>query len=235
MFAVDEPTKALAQIKSYRDDGSMERAEVFASAFVDRALLDKKRDEENQGYLVEGTRLLTDILYQRGKFKRSKAAMSILHKERRKLGLMTGLKDPSIGDDHLLQGRILLSLGKKRAAAKCFSKVQKFIPGHLGAAIEACSGEKVSSGALKTLETSLEAAGDPVITNDLAIFQSANGTSCSAEQAISILEKNNSKLAVQHRQKLNSVIHAEAERSARLAAAIDNLAPSVDYHSYSRN
>jgi len=235
MFAVDEPSKALAQIKSYRDDGSMERAEVFASAFVDRALLDKKRDEENQGYLVEGARLLTDILYRRGKFKRAKAAMSILHKERRKLGLMTGTKDPSIGDDHLLHGRILASLGKKRSATKCFSKVQKFIPGHLGAAIEACSGEKVSGSALKVLESCLEAAGDPIVFNDSAIFQSSSGVTCSAEQAISVLEKNNSKFAQQYRQKLNSLLHAEAERSARLAAAIDNLAPTVDYHSYSRN
>lgn len=235
MFAADDPAKALAQIRSYRDDGSMERAEVFASAFVDRALLDKKREEEDQSHLVEGARLLADILYRRGKYKRAKAAVSILHKERRKLGIVTGVKDPAIGDDHLLHGKILAGLGKSRAAAKCFSRVQKFNPGHLGAAIEACSGEKVSGSAIKVLETCIASAGEPVIANDVAVFQSANGTSCSAEQAITILESNNSKEANRLRNSLISLLHAEAERSARLAAAINSLAPTVDYHSYSRN
>jgi len=235
MFAADDSEKALAQIRSYRSDGSLERAEVFASAFVDRALLDKKRSEEDQGYLVEAARLLTNILFQREKYKRAKASISILHKERRRLGLMTGIKDPAIGDDHLLHGRILARLGKNRAASKCFSKVQKFIPGHLGAAIEACSGEKVSSRALKVLETCIDGAGNPIICDDVAVFQSANGTTCNAEQVIAILEQNNSKKADGLRVTLNSVLQTEEDRKARLAAAIDSLAPSVDYHSYSRN
>ena len=58
----------------------------MASALVDQLIALKDRDDDTQGILVKGLRILAGVLNSRGKYKRARTTIGLLHKHRNKHG-----------------------------------------------------------------------------------------------------------------------------------------------------
>ena len=90
MFGATDPEQAIAQLEAYYREGRGERAEVMASALVDQLIAQKDRDDGTQGILVRGLRILAGVLNSRGKYKRARTTIGMLHKHRNKHGKAVG-------------------------------------------------------------------------------------------------------------------------------------------------
>ena len=86
MFGAADPEQAISQLEAYHREGRGERAEVMASALVDQLMAQKNRDDDTQGILVKGLRILAAVLNSRGKYKRARITIGLLHKHRNKHG-----------------------------------------------------------------------------------------------------------------------------------------------------
>ena len=65
MFGAADPEQAIAQLEAYYREGRGERAEVMASALVDQLMAQKDRDDDTQGILVKGLRILAGVFNSR--------------------------------------------------------------------------------------------------------------------------------------------------------------------------
>ena len=69
MFGAANPEQAITQLEAYHLEGRGERVEVMASALVDQLISQKSRDDNTQGILVKGLRILAAVLNSRAKYK----------------------------------------------------------------------------------------------------------------------------------------------------------------------
>ena len=136
MFGAADPEQAISQLEAYYREGRGERAEVMASALVDQLIALKDRDDDTQGILVRGLRILAGVLNSRGKYKRARTTIGLLHKHRNKHGKAVGHDFNAAAADYHLAGFIHSNAGKKGAAKKAFAKCEKLQPGHLAAALD---------------------------------------------------------------------------------------------------
>ena len=136
MFGAADPEQAISQLEAYHLEGRGERAEVMASALVEQLISQKSRDDNTQGILVKGLRILAAVLNSRSKYKRARITVGLLHKHRNKHGKAVGHDFVVAAADYHLAGFIHANAGKKGAAKKAFSQCEKLQPGHLAAALD---------------------------------------------------------------------------------------------------
>ncbi|MGB2081266.1 MAG: hypothetical protein ACPHZ6_05770, partial [Poseidonia sp.] len=65
MFGMQDPSQTLVQIERYMDGGRLELSEVMATQFCDLMLSKKKREPQDQVFLLKGLRLMCDIYLMR--------------------------------------------------------------------------------------------------------------------------------------------------------------------------
>ena len=129
------------QIERYVQEGRLELSEVMATQFCDMMLAKKKREPQEQIFLLKGLRLMCDIYLLRDKADQSMASIKRMHGERKALVKLLQRHAPQMleamqpeHEDHLRAGRLFAAAGKQRAASKSFAKCEKLAPGHLAAA-----------------------------------------------------------------------------------------------------
>ena len=106
MFGAANPEQAISQLEAYHREGKGERVEVMASALVDQLLSQKGRDDNTQGVLVKGLRILASVLNSREKYKRARITIGLLHKHRNKHGKAVGHDLEAAAADYHLAGFI---------------------------------------------------------------------------------------------------------------------------------
>ena len=141
MFGMQDPSQTLHQIERYMQEGRLELSEVMATQFCDMMLAKKKRDAQQQIFLLKGLRLMCDVYLMRDKADQSMASIKRMHGERKALVKLLQKHAPHMleamqpeHEDHLRAGRLYAAAGKQRAASKAFAKCEKLSPGHLAAA-----------------------------------------------------------------------------------------------------
>lgn len=228
MFGAANPDQAISQLEAYHREGRSERAEVMASALVDQLMAQKPRDDNTQYLLVRGLRILAAVLNSRGKYKRARTTIGILHKQRNILGKSTGHDFVSAAADYHLAGFIHSNAGKKRAAVKAFSKCEKLQPGHIAAALDLAE----QCGNKKTLAKLVPLAGPVISKNGAFILEIESRPAADARRVGEVLGGNvQSDIEAQ----IAAIISGEQAANARLQAAVDSLVPAHDYHEYSSN
>ena len=60
MFGMQDPSQTLHQIERYMQEGRLELSEVMATQFCDMMLAKKKRDAQQQIFLLKGLRLMCE-------------------------------------------------------------------------------------------------------------------------------------------------------------------------------
>ena len=264
MFGMDDPAKVVDQIRSYIAENRLELAEVMAQE-LSTHLLNSKRDNDLDRILVLVLREWTLVLYMREQWKEAHSASLRLAKackiQMRRISSYGDDEAYSKNlqlkiEDLVLHGRIESSRGRLSASRKRFSSAIKLDPNHIEAQISKIGSRWRIKGnlkgaksdaidLLKTLERSdgveriggvlgMRVSNSPFVSTD-RILEILNGC-CDPTLGLpnSVIEKS---------QKMRKKIHSEIaliesgerESNARLAAAIDSLTPSVDYHTYSSN
>ena len=264
MFGMDDPSKVIEQIRSYIAEGRLELAEVMAQE-LSTHLLNSKRDKELDRILVLVLREWTLVLFIREQWAEARHASIKLSKARkieiRRLRSLGDLELLSQGlqlevEDIVLQGRIESSRGNFRASKKWFSRAIKRDPHHIEARLSRIGSRWRIKGTLKggkgdvldllsTLEKSagVERIGGVLgmrisdselvpIERILEIIQGCSDSSLGLP--ISVVEKAQ-KMKERIHLEINQIESGERESDARLAAAIDSLTPTLDYHQYSSN
>jgi len=228
MFGAADPEQAISQLEAYHREGRSERAEVMASALVDQLMSLKNRDDDTQGILVKGLRILAGVLNSREKYKRARITIGLLHKHRNKHGKAVGHDLVTAAADYHLAGFIHANAGKKGAAKKAFAKCQKLQPGHLAAALDVAE----QCGYTKTLSKLYPLAG-PVISRNGAYILEIEGRPAADARRIGVILGGEIKVEIE--MQITAIMAGEQAANARLQAAVDSLIPAHDYHSYSTN
>ena len=228
MFGAADPEQAISQLEAYHREGRSERAEVMASALVDQLMSLKNRDDDTQGILVKGLRILAGVLNSREKYKRARITIGLLHKHRNKHGKAVGHDLVTAAADYHLAGFIHANAGKKGAAKKAFAKCQKLQPGHLAAALDVAE----QCGYTKTLSKLYPLAG-PVISRNGAYILEIEGRPAADARRIGVILGGDIKVEIERQ--ITAIMAGEQAANARLQAAVDSLIPAHDYHSYSTN
>jgi len=228
MFGAADPEQAISQLEAYHREGRSERAEVMASALVDQLMSLKNRDDDTQGILVKGLRILAGVLNSRGKYKRARITVGLLHKHRNKHGKAVGHDLVIAAADYHLAGFIHANAGKKGAAKKAFAKCQKLQPGHLAAALDVAE----QCGYTKTLGKLYPLAG-PVISRNGAYILEIEGRPAADARRIGVILGGDIKVEIERQ--ITAIMAGEQAANARLQAAVDSLIPAHDYHTYSTN
>ena len=228
MFGAADPEQAISQLEAYHREGRSERAEVMASALVDQLMSLKNRDDDTQGILVKGLRILAGVLNSRGKYKRARITVGLLHKHRNKHGKAVGHDLVIAAADYHLAGFIHANAGKKGAAKKAFAKCEKLQPGHLAAALDVAE----QCGYTKTLSKLYTRAG-PVISRNGAYILEIEGRPAADARRIGVILGGDIKVEIERQ--ITAIMAGEQAANARLQAAVDSLIPAHDYHSYSTN
>ena len=130
---MQDPSQTLHQIERYVQEGRLELSEVMATQFCDMMLGKKKREPQDQIFLLKGLRLMCDIYLMRGKADQSAATIRRMHGERKALVKVLQKHAPQMlasmqpeHEDHLRAGYLWAAAGKKRKAAKAFGAVRKW-------------------------------------------------------------------------------------------------------------
>ena len=228
MFGAADPEQAISQLEAYHREGRSERAEVMASALVDQLMSLKNRDDDTQGILVKGLRILAGVLNSRGKYKRARITVGLLHKHRNKHGKAVGHDLVIAAADYHLAGFIHANAGKKGAAKKAFAKCEKLQPGHLAAALDVAE----QCGYTKTLGKLYPLAG-PVISRNGAYILEIEGRPAADARRIGVILGGDIKVEIERQ--ITAIMAGEQAANARLQAAVDSLIPAHDYHTYSTN
>lgn len=228
MFGAADPEQAISQLEAYHREGRSERAEVMASALVDQLMSLKNRDDDTQGILVKGLRILAGVLNSRGKYKRARITVGLLHKHRNKHGKAVGHDLVIAAADYHLAGFIHANAGKKGAAKKAFAKCEKLQPGHLAAALDVAE----QCGYTKTLSKLYPRAG-PVISRNGAYILEIEGKPAADARRIGVILGGDIKVEIERQ--ITAIMAGEQAANARLQAAVDSLIPAHDYHTYSTN
>ena len=171
MFGMQDPSQTLHQIERYMQEGRLELSEVMATQFCDMMLAKKKRDPQQQIFLLKGLRLMCDVYLMRDKADQSMASIKRMHSERKALVKILQKHAPQMleamqpeHEDHLRAGRLYAAAGKQRAASKAFAKCEKLSPGHLAAAHTA-TDLMPTKAHVDRLLAAVSAAGDVIHAN----------------------------------------------------------------------
>ena len=228
MFGAADPEQAISQLEAYHREGRGERAEVMASALVDQLISQKPRDDDTQGILVKGLRILAAVLNSRGKYKRARVTIGLLHKHRNKHGKAVGHDLVSGAADYHLAGFIHANAGKKGAAKKAFAKCEKMQPGHLAAALDAAE----QCGYSKQLAKLYPLAGPVISKNGTYVLEIEGRPPGDARRIGAVL---GGEIQADIERQIAAIMSVEQAANARLKAAVDSLVLAHDYHSYSTN
>jgi len=228
MFGATDPEQAIIQLEAYHREGRGERAEVMASALVDQLLAQKSRDDVTQGIMVKGMRILAAVLNSRGKYKRARIMIGLLHKHRNKHGKAVGHDLVAAASDYHLAGFIHANAGKKGAAKKAFAKCEKLQPGHLAAALDVAE----QCGYDKRLAKLYPLAGSVISKNGAFILEIEDRPAADAKRVGAVL---GGEIQADIERQISAIMSGEQAANARLQAAVDSLVPTHDYHTYSTN
>jgi len=228
MFGAANPEQAISQLEAYHREGRSERAEVMASALVDQLMAQKDRDENAQGILVKGLRILAAVLNSREKYKRARITIGLLHKHRNKHGKAVGHDLVTAAADYHLAGFIHANAGKKGAAKRAFAKCEKLQPGHLAAALDAAE----QCGFSKRLAKLYPLAGPVINKNGTYVLEIEGRPAADARRIGAVLGGD---IQADIERQIAAIMAGEQAANARLQAAVDSLVPTHDYHTYSTN
>jgi hypothetical protein len=228
MFGAADPEQAISQLEAYHSEGRGERVEVMASALVDQLMAQKGRDDSTQGILVKGLRILASVLNSRGKYKRARITIGLLHKHRNKHAKVVGQDLAAAAGDYHLAGFIHANAGKAGAAKKAFAKCEKLQPGHLAAALDVAE----QCGYNKRLAKLYPLAGSVVSKNGVYILQIEDRPAADAQRVAIALGGD---IQGDIERQITAIMSGEQAANAKLQAAVDSLVPTHDYHTYSTN
>lgn len=230
------------------EEGRLELSEVMATQFCELMLSNKKRDPQQQIFLLKGLRLMCDVYLLRGKANQSMTAIKRMHNERKALVKTLQKHAPEMlasmqpeHEDHLRAGRLYAAAGKKRAAAKAFSACEKLAPGHLAAALAAVEAAPTKAH-INRLLAAIEGAGDVVQANGVFQLQPLRSPAVDLYNVLTALYHGGQALpshaaaCASEQQRLEgqqaAIIAGEQAANARLQSALDNLQPKHDYYQY---
>lgn len=264
MFGMDNPSKVVDQIRNYIAEHRLELAEVMAQE-LSTHLLNSKRDKDLDRVLVSVLREWTLVLFMRQQWKDAHLAAVRLSKARkiemrriRASGDIEAFSNAILleVEDLIIHGRIESSRGRLSASKKKFSSAIKLDPYHIEARLSKIGSRWRIKGNLrgaksdvldliKTLEQSdgVERIGEvlgvrvsdsPFVSTE-RILEILNGCSNPSLGLPNIVIDKSQKMKERIISEIEAIESGERESNARLAAAIDSLTPSVDYHSYSAN
>jgi hypothetical protein len=248
MFGMQDPSQTLLQIERYMAEGRLELSEVMATQFCDLMLSNKKRDPQQQIFLLKGLRLMCDVYLLRNKADQSMKAIKRMHGERKALVKVLEKHAPQMlatmqpeHEDHLRAGRLLAAAGKTKAAAKAFARCEKLAPGHLAAAQAAVEAQPTKAHVQRLL-AAIELAGNVISTNGRFVLQPTASPEVELERVVATLNTAASTVSglasscEQAAQKLQSqqtaIMAGEQAANARLQSALDSLQPKHDYYQY---
>ncbi len=248
MFGMQDPSQTLHQIERYMQEGRLELSEVMATQFCDMMLAKKKRDPQQQIFLLKGLRLMCDVYLMRDKADQSMASIKRMHSERKALVKILQKHAPQMleamqpeHEDHLRAGRLYAAAGKQRAASKAFAKCEKLSPGHLAAAHTA-TDLMPTKAHVDRLLAAVSAAGDVIHANGTFELQPTASPPVALETVLSSLRHASAnqpgkapacqaeitRLEGQHA----AILAGEQAANARLQSALDSLQPKHDYYQY---
>jgi len=265
MFGMTDPQQVVSQFRRYAEEGRLEIAEVMSGELSERLSRNKDRSTEEQRWLVEALRDHTSILHQRGKFKKSLKSWKMLNKERKKLLNIakTNKLDNAVLEinqqiplDFLLGGNICTSLGKLGPAKSNYSKAIKTCPGFIDASRARVDSYLAIKGNLKKATSAtnsfiqiLESSGQVNKSGGKFVFMVDNQNPVDATMIVQRMEvwasdsnglntNTTTKLRgmiEDYKSQMNAIESGLQAANAKLAAAVDKLNPTMDYHTYSRN
>ena len=247
MFGMQDPSQTLLQIERYMAEGRLELSEVMATQFCDLMLSNKKRDPQQQIFLLKGLRLMCDVYLLRDKANQSMKAIKRMHGERKALVKVLEKHAPQMLDtmqpeheDHLRAGRLYAAAGKTKAAAKSFARCEKLAPGHLAAAKAAVEASP-SKAHVQRFLAAIQAAGDVIQANGVFELQPTASPAVRLDEVMTALSAcaqssahagpcNEALQRLQAQQ--TAIIAGEQAANARLQTALDSLQPKHDYYQY---
>ena len=264
MFGMEDPVKVVEQYRRYVSDGRLEIAEVMAQELSEMLLAKKGRDLQLQSTLVDALRDLASIYELRQKWKLSLIASGRLKGERRLLAKQLvkaemrdearALRGSMRASDEVQRGRVLLELGKLRAALSAFRSAAKGAPNNIEAVVRQLEAHERVKGHLRRarkparrLDAVLDRVG-PVNRREGGFVLCPEGEAphpvellvtdlkrwldpalqLPASEAVAL--KGRADELIRQMEAINS---GEQAAEAALAAAVDKLEPVVDYHTYS--
>ncbi len=248
MFGMSDPSQTLIQIERYIEGGRMELAEVMATQFCDHMMAKKKRDPQDQIFLLKGLRLLCDVCLVRDKPAQGLPAAKRMHKERKKLVGMLTKHAPNLlasmqpeHEDHLRTGRLMAAAGKVGPAKKAFARCERLAPGHLLAAVHAVNTAPQSTH-VKRLLACIETAGPlnrvgeafvlaPSSTPSVGLDLIEAALQTGGDAVADLSEACRSAIDELRRQK-EAILAGEQAANAQLQSALDRLQPKHDYYQY---
>lgn len=248
MFGMQDPSQTLLQIERYMQGGRLELSEVMATQFCDMMLANKKRDAQQQIFLLKGLRLMCDVYMLRDKAEQSMTSIKRMHRERKSLVKILEKNAPAMlasmqpeHEDHLRAGRLYALAGKVGAAKKSFAKCETLAPGHLAAAIAAVH-LLPNKKHVDRLLACVNSAGAVILSNGIFQLSPEDTPSANLDDVINALTMGGQQLP-SHGQQCNATIqHLTDQRTAitkgeqaaneRLQSALDNLKPKHDYYQY---
>ena len=247
MFGMQDPSQTLLQIERYMAEGRLELSEVMATQFCDLMLSNKKRDPQQQIFLLKGLRLMCDVYLLRDKAGQSMKAIKRMHGERKALVKVLEKHAPQMLDtmqpeheDHLRAGRLYAAAGKTKAAAKAFARCEKLAPGHLAAA-KAAVETSPSKAHIQRFLAAIQAAGDVIQANGVFELQPTGSPAVRLDEVVVALSAcaqsashgaacNEAMQRLQAQQA--AIVAGEQAANARLQTALDSLQPKHDYYQY---
>ena len=265
MFGMTDPQQVVSQFRRYAEEGRLEIAEVMSGELSERLSRKKERTPEEQRWLVEALRDHTSILYQRGKNKTALGSWKLLNKERKgllKIAKSNKLENAiaeinsKIPTDYLLGGNICTSLKKLGGAKSNYSKAIKTCPGFIDASRAIVDAYLTIKGNLKKASSAtnqfiaiIEKAGQINKSGNQFVFVPDNQSPVDATFIVQRMQlwmtasnglnkatSDKLKTLVENYQSQMTAIESGLQAAnAKLAAAVDKLNPTMDYHSYSRN
>ena len=248
MFGMQDPSQTLHQIERYMQEGRLELSEVMATQFCDMMLAKKKRDPQQQIFLLKGLRLMCDVYLLRDKADQSMASIKRMHGERKALVKILQKHAPQMleamqpeHEDHLRAGRLYAAAGKQRAASKAFAKCEKLSPGHLAAAHTAADLMPTKAHVDRLL-AAVNAAGDVIHANGVFELQPSASPPVVLETVLaSLRHASTNQPGKAHACQAEitrlegqqaAILAGEQAANARLQSALDSLQPKHDYYQY---
>jgi len=248
MFGMQDPSQTLLQIERYMQGGRLELSEVMATQFCDMMLANKKRDVQQQIFLLKGLRLMCDVYMLRDKASQSMTAIKKMHRERKSLVKILEKNAPAMlasmqpeHEDHLRAGRLYALAGKVGAAKKSFARCEALVPGHLPAAIAAVH-LLPNKKHVERLLGAVEKAGAVILAGGVFQLNPEHAPSAGLDDINKALSVAAQQLP-SHGPQCNASIQnlsdqqtaiSKGEQAAneRLQSALDNLKPKHDYYQY---
>ena len=262
MFGMEDPRKVVVQYRRMVQEGRLEMAEVMARGLSDRTLAMKADDRgvDEQSLLVEVVRDLSAILEIREKWKESVEASKVLEREVKRLAKVQNNAGQTIdldasramqANDLIQRGRALNGAKKHGKALTCFKKAHKASPDSLEAVFRPFETLIMKKGNLSTskkwlpaLKRALSEAGPVQMEGDVYVLLPKNHQPHSVEQLLIDLDlwidskppemvKAWLKTYVEDvRRQRDAIARGEQAKNAEMAAAIDKLQVTQDYHEW---